>query len=117
VRTPWAAPSARRSATYDVTRRRNEIGIRIALGAERHRVLMMVIGEAGRLIVLGVAAGLLVALGTTRFVSSFVFGLTPTDPPTLALASAVLGVVALAAALLPAWRAARVDPMNALREE
>jgi putative ABC transport system permease protein len=103
--------------SYDVTRRRNEIGIRIALGAERYRVLTMVIAEAGRLIALGVGAGLLLAFGTTRFVSSFVFGLTPTDPPTLALASAVLGIVALGAALLPAWRATRVDPMNALREE
>ncbi|MFI5231839.1 MAG: ADOP family duplicated permease [Gemmatimonadales bacterium] len=103
--------------SYDVARRRNEIGIRIALGAARHRVLAMVIAEAGRLIVLGVAIGLLLALATTRFVSAFVFGLTPTDPATLTLASAVLGVVALAAALLPAWRAARVDPMNALREE
>jgi putative ABC transport system permease protein len=103
--------------SYDVTRRRNEIGIRIALGAARPRVLGMVIAEAGRLVVLGVAVGLILAVGTTRFVSSFVFGVTPTDPPTLALASAVLAVVALAAALLPAWRAARVDPMNALREE
>ena len=103
--------------SYDVTRRRNEIGIRIALGAARHRVLTMVIGEAGRLIVLGVAAGLLLALATTRFVSSFVFGLTPTDPLTLALASAMLAVVALGAAMLPAWRATRTDPMNALREE
>jgi ABC-type antimicrobial peptide transport system permease subunit len=77
----------------------------------------MVVAEAGRLIVLGVCLGLVLALGTTRFVSSFVFGVTPTDPLTFALASAVLGIVAIAAALLPAWRAARVDPMNALREE
>jgi predicted permease len=103
--------------SYDVTRRRNEIGIRIALGAARPRVLAMVIVEAGRLILLGVGLGLVLALATTRFVSSFVFGLTPTDPSTLALASAVLGVVAIGAALLPAARAARVDPMNALREE
>jgi predicted permease len=103
--------------SYDVTRRRNEIGIRIALGAARHRVLGMVIAEAGWLIALGVVLGLVLALGTTRFVSSFVFGVTPTDPLTLALASALLGIVAIAAALLPAARAARVDPMKALREE
>ena len=103
--------------SYDVTRRRNEIGIRIALGAERRRVLTMVIAEAGRLIALGVGAGLLLAFATTRFVSSLMFGFTPTDPPTLALASAVLRIVALGAALVPAWRATRVDPMNALREE
>jgi predicted permease len=103
--------------SYDVTRRRNEIGIRIALGAARHRVLGVVMAEAGWLIALGVGLGLVLALGTTRFVSSFVFGVTPTDPSTFALASLVLGVVALSAALLPAARAARVDPMNALREE
>jgi predicted permease len=103
--------------SYDVTRRRNEIGIRIALGAARHRVLSMVVADAGRLVMLGVGAGLLLAFGTTRFISSFVFGLAPTDPPTLALAALLLGAVALGAALIPAWRATRVDPMTALREE
>jgi len=103
--------------SYDVARRRNEIGIRVALGAAGPRIVRMVIAEAGLLIVLGVAVGLALALATTRFVSSFVFGLTATDPATLLIASAVLGVVAMCAALIPAWRAARVDPMSALREE
>jgi ABC-type antimicrobial peptide transport system permease subunit len=103
--------------SYDVTRRRNEIGIRVALGAARHRVLAMVVADAGRLLVLGVAAGLLLAFATTRYMSSFVFGLTPTDPLTLTLAALVLSAAALGAAFIPAWRATRVDPMIALREE
>ncbi|HEY5218851.1 MAG TPA: FtsX-like permease family protein, partial [Gemmatimonadaceae bacterium] len=103
--------------SYDVTRRRNEIGVRIALGAVGARVVRMVIGDAGRLILLGIALGLALAFATTRFVSSFLFGLTATDPTTMVLAALALGLVAIGAALVPAWRAARVDPMDALREE
>jgi putative ABC transport system permease protein len=103
--------------SYTVTRRRNEIGIRMALGAAGPRVLRMVVGEAGRLVLLGLAAGVLLTLATTRYVSSFLYDLTPTDPRALAIAVALLGAVAMGAALLPAWRAARVDPMDALREE
>ncbi len=103
--------------SYTVTRRRNEIGIRMALGAAGPRVMRMVVGEAGTLVAIGLVAGVLLALATTRYVASFLFELTPTDPRILMLSAVLLGGVAMGAALLPAWRAARVDPMDALREE
>ena len=103
--------------SYGVARRRNEIGIRLALGAGRERVMRMIVGEAGRLVVLGTIAGVLLALATTRFVSSFLYGVGSTDPATLVISACVLGGVAMAAALLPAWRASRLDPTEALREE
>jgi predicted permease len=103
--------------SYGVTRRRNEIGIRLALGAGRERVMRMVVSEAGRLVLLGTIGGVLLALATTRFVSSFLYGLEATDPVTLAISACALGGVAMAAALLPAWRASRLDPVEALREE
>ena len=103
--------------SYTVTRRRNEIGIRMALGAAGPRVVQMIVGEAGKLVAIGLIGGLLLALATTRYISTFLYNLTPTDPVTLTLSVLVLGAVAMGAALLPAWRAARVDPMDALREE
>lgn len=103
--------------SYGVARRRNEIGIRLALGAGRERVMRMVVSEAGRLVLIGTIAGALLALATTRFVASFLYGLQATDPVTLVISACVLGGVAMAAALLPAWRAARLDPVEALREE
>jgi ABC-type antimicrobial peptide transport system permease subunit len=103
--------------SYGVTRRRNEIGIRLALGAGRERVMRMVVSEAGRLVLIGTIAGVLLALATTRFVSSFLYGLEATDPVTLVISACALGGVAMAAALLPAWRASRLDPTEALREE
>lgn len=103
--------------SYNVAPRRNEIGIRLALGAEQARVLRMVLGEVSILIVIGITAGLGVALATTRFVSSFLYGLPPNDPLNLFLAAAVLTGVALVAGYLPARRASRLDPMTALREE
>jgi predicted permease len=103
--------------SYGVARRRNEICIRLALGAGRERVLRMIVSEAGRLVLLGTIAGVLLALATTRFVESFLFGLEATDPATLILSACVLAGVAMAAAFLPAWRASRLDPTEALREE
>ena len=103
--------------SYNVARRRNEIGIRMALGAEQSRVLRMVLKEVAILIGVGLAIGLGAAFGTTRFVESFLYGMKPNDPWTLTLAAAVLAVVAAIAGFLPARRASRLDPMTALREE
>jgi predicted permease len=103
--------------SYNVTRRRNEIGIRMALGAEPTRVLRMVMGEVGLLIAAGLALGLCMALATTRLVASFLYGLTPRDPLTLSLAVVLLAVVASLAGYLQARRASRLEPLIALREE
>jgi putative ABC transport system permease protein len=103
--------------SYNVTRRRNEIGIRMALGAEPVRVLLMVMGEVTLLIGVGLTVGLCAALSTTRLVASFLYGLTPNDPLTLSLAFALLTGVALLAGYFPARRASRLEPLTALREE
>lgn len=103
--------------SYNVARRRNEIGIRMALGAEQQRVLRMVLREVATLIGVGLALGVTAALATTRFVASFLYGIESTDPATLFLAAAVLALVAAIAGYLPARRASRLDPMAALREE
>jgi predicted permease len=103
--------------SYNVTRRRNEIGIRMALGAEPARVLRMVMGEVGLLIGAGLALGLALALAGTRLVASFLYGLTPRDPLTLSLAVVLLAVVASLAGYLQARRASRLEPLVALREE
>jgi predicted permease len=103
--------------SYNVARRRSEIGIRMALGAEHTKVLRMVLSEAGILVGIGLAAGLGAALALTRFVATFLYDMKPNDPLTLFLASSTLTAVALIAGYLPARRAARLDPMTALREE
>jgi predicted permease len=103
--------------SYNVARRRNEIGIRMALGAEQSRVLRMVLREVAILIGVGVAIGLGAAMGTTRFVESFLYGMKPNDPWTLSLAAGVLALVAALAGFIPARRASRLDPMTALRDE
>jgi predicted permease len=103
--------------SYNVTQRRNEIGIRMALGAGNRRVLRMVVGEAGRLVAMGIVLGAVLAVATTRLLASFLYGLTATDPATLALSALGLVVIAMLAAAAPAWRAARLDPMTALRED
>ena len=103
--------------SYNVTRRRNEIGIRMALGAEPGRVLRMVMGEVGLLIGVGLALGLALTLATTRLVASFLYGMTPRDPMTLSLAVALLAAMAALAGYLQARRASRLEPLTALREE
>ena len=103
--------------SYNVARRRGEIGIRMALGAGQRRVARMVMGEVGLMVVVGLVVGTGLAMGSTRFLSSFLFGLGATDLATFGTAMGLLAVVALFAAYLPARRAARIDPMDALREE
>jgi ABC-type antimicrobial peptide transport system permease subunit len=102
---------------YTVARRRNEIGVRIALGAGQQRVVRMVIGEVGRIVAAGVAIGVLISLGATRLVVSFLYEVKPSDPVTILGSVLLLAAVGVAAAALPAWRAARLDPVEALREE
>jgi len=103
--------------SYMVARRRNEIGIRVALGAARSAVVGLVIREAALLLVIGLAIGVVGALAAGSLAGSMLFGLTPRDPLTIAAGIAILGIVALAASYLPARRASRLDPMDALREE
>jgi predicted permease len=103
--------------SYLVARRRNEIGIRMALGADRRAVVKMVLRESGLLLGAGVVVGAVLAVGAARTASALLFGLTPGDPVTFAKAVAGLAAVAALASYLPAERAARVDPTLALREE
>ena len=102
---------------YSVNQRVREIGIRIAIGAQRSHVLPLVIGHGLRLAVLGAAVGALAASAVTQAMSSLLFGVTPTDPVTFAVVVAVVTAVALLAAYIPARRAVNVDPMVALRYE
>ena len=102
---------------YTVARRTREIGIRMALGAQRGSVIWMVLREVCVLAAIGVAIGAPTALGTSRLIESFLFGTKPTDPRALALAVAILVSAALLAGYGPARRASRVDPMIALRHE
>src|SRR5262245_51663432 len=102
---------------YSVTRRRNEIGIRMALGAERRDVIRLVLGESLLLVALGVGIGLATALATTRLIYAQLFGLAPTDPLTITMATLLLVVVAALAGYLPARKAAQTDPMLALGNE
>jgi predicted permease len=103
--------------SYNVARRRNEIGIRMALGAGHTGVLRMVLNEVSLLIALGLAIGMVATLATTHFVASFLYGIKSNDPTTLFLAAGVLTLTAAAAGYLPSYRASRLDPMAALREE
>jgi len=103
--------------SYSVSQRIREIGIRIALGAQRSHVLRLVVGHGLRLAVLGAMLGVVAALAITRGMSSLLFGVSATDPLTLAIVLLLVTAVAVLAAYLPARRAMRVDPIVALRYE
>ncbi len=103
--------------SYAVTRRTQEIGVRMALGANSSQVLLLIVGQGLPLIMAGILVGLAVSFGLTRLISMLLYGVTPTDTFTFASVTAVLVLIALFACCLPALRASRVDPLEALRHE
>jgi predicted permease len=103
--------------SYVVTLRTQEMGIRLALGAKPGDIARLVLAQGARLVVTGLALGLLGATLLTRLLSTMLFGITPTDPATYAMVAGGLALTAVAACQIPAWRATRVDPLTALRSE
>ena len=102
---------------YSVTRRTREIGIRMALGALSASVARMILREVAILVAIGIVIALPAAWAASRYIASQLYGLTPTDPATIVLATVCLITVAAAAGLIPALRAARVNPITALRHD
>jgi predicted permease len=102
---------------HAVTRRTREIGIRMALGAERGSVLWLILRDATAMVVVGAVVGIPIALAVTKYAATFLYGITARDPLSMALATLLLIAVAIGASYLPARRATRVDPMVALRYE
>jgi putative ABC transport system permease protein len=103
--------------SYLVAQRTREMGIRLALGAQRRDLLKLVLGQGLTMTTIGVAAGLALALALTRFLSSLLFGVSANDPITFVTIALLLAGVALIASYLPARRAMKVDPITALRHE
>jgi putative ABC transport system permease protein len=102
--------------SYSVTQRTQEIGIRLALGAQRVDVLRLIVGQGMRLVAIGVVAGLLITFALNRLLSGLLYGISGTDIFTLCMVSVLLATVALLACWLPARRASGIHPMVALRE-
>ena len=102
---------------YSVSQRTREIGIRMALGAQREYILRLILGQGTKLALIGVATGIAAALGLSHFLSSLLYGVKPTDPLTFLGVTIVLVIVVLLASYIPARRAMRVDPVIALRYE
>ena len=103
--------------SYTVSRRTREIGVRVAVGAAPIDVMRLVVGEAARLAAVGVAAGLLLAAMVARLLQGILYGVSPGDPRTLVGTAAALVAVVIAASALPARRATRIDPVDALRQD
>jgi predicted permease len=103
--------------SYVLARRTTEIGVRLALGARPDQVVGMILREFSMVVAMGLTAGIIAMLGLSQLVRKFLFGLHPNDPATIVIAAAALGLVAFMAAFVPARRASRLDPMNALRSE
>jgi ABC-type antimicrobial peptide transport system permease subunit len=102
---------------FSVSVRTNEIGIRMSLGAAPGRVRRMILSEGGRLVILGLGLGVIGSLALARSMTSLLFGVEPTDPTTLATVAAVMGLIGVASCWVPAVRASRVAPSEALRAQ
>ena len=103
--------------SYSVSQRTREIGVRVALGAQRTNVLSLIVGQGALLAAVGIGLGLVGAVGVTRFLRAMLFGVSPFDPLSFVAVTLVLSMIAFLASYLPARRAARVDPIEALRQE
>jgi ABC-type antimicrobial peptide transport system permease subunit len=103
--------------TYNISRRTNEIGVRLALGSQRMSLLWLVLRESLIVVITAIALGVCIALGTTQLASNLIFGLSAHDPATFIVSALLLLVVGALASSIPAFRASRIDPMEALRIE
>ncbi|HVT40698.1 MAG TPA: FtsX-like permease family protein, partial [Gemmatimonadaceae bacterium] len=112
-----AAVGVYSTTAYTITQRAHEMGVRVALGARAADILRLVVGEGVRVVAFGVAIGAGIALALGKLVTSMLYATSPRDPVVLAGTALTLLLVAVAACVIPAWRATRVDPMTALRAE